>query len=943
MNRYPLTPMQQACWFVRVANPKQQVFDHLYLEFEMKSINLNGLSTSVVRLFEENKALRLGIDKNGNAWFAPLSDIHTLEVDDISGLSDEEQVVFLESKRKDWSHQQLEVATATVARFSVSVLKCLPKGEVTGRLHIDVDLIALDPTSIRAMVHKLAYYCALEKCCNSDLNGLKKLLSEREVLANKDVVEVFLKSPYCSKKWWKQKIQKLYPPPKLPYHKGQQFVKSQSIQRHLEQSKSNGIRRIANRNGLTTTELMLAIFSFVLGSKLNQSCFRLSVPVFVDQIDCSLLERKLGERANFTLLNVDLTDKEVALNEWCKTFAYQFRELLDNISVSGVDILRELSKQKQEIQMAPVVFTSAIDLPEKVLFESIVSEELGELCWSLSQSAHTTIDLQVSQIGSGLFFNMDVREDLIPVGWAEDILATFLCVIEQLVESEHLLKISLSKFFGDLQVETKKPLTSLQKSYLLGRSAALPLSCSMQACHGFIGSLAHDCVHENLLYLVRIHSALRVCIEQEGQAPTQHIVNSEIMNYSEFDFRDLEVGGAWSKIASEWQRWSMPAKSSERPLWEVAVYILPGEQTVVFTRFDGLILDGRSIAQIICQLCGDAPIVSTNVTELSEDFESSGYSEAQKYWLTKIQSFPSLNDIPWQMDLNSLIRVNFGREVTVIPSSLVERVASEGAKLGLLKNTILMGAIAQAMTDSFSASVYFAIPVLPSYKGALANQSTFIAAHYSKNKKVSFESFRHLQEDVLNGLQNMSFSGVDLSRVVCERHKTIIPFPLVITNTLSWPVLSSKSAMKKIFESIQTPQVALDIRFGFNEEGDLVVAGDFVEGVFTNTQIKNLLGQLEYIMRTLDSKEKLQHKVISRQSLSLSRLTKIYASVLAYRLATPLDVKEDLFELGLELKHLRKMVEQLKNEFGLDVGVSQLVSCRSLEGVFSLLSGLKEE
>lgn len=77
---------------------------------------------------------------------------------------------------------------------------------------------------------------------------------------------------------------------------------------------------------------------------------------------------------------------------------------------SGVDVLRELSRQQQNnASLAPVVFTSSLALGD--LFEPQMLVVLGEPVWSVSQGPQVLIDAQATEYLNGIMLNWDVRTD----------------------------------------------------------------------------------------------------------------------------------------------------------------------------------------------------------------------------------------------------------------------------------------------------------------------------------------------------------------------------------------------------------------------------------------------------------------------------------------------------------------------------------------------------
>lgn len=117
------------------------------------------------------------------------------------------------------------------------------------------------------------------------------------------------------------------------------------------------------------------------------------------------------------------------------------------------------------------------------------------------------------------------------------------------------------------------------------------------------------------------------------------------------------------------------------------------------------------------------------------------------------------------------------------------------------------------------------VPVAPQTSGAFANRSSFIAANWCAEPDGFAERAAKLQVDVLEGLQHLTFSGVDLARLLFESHGPGPVLPVVITNGFSWPAVDSP--MSLCDGLTQTPQVAMDIRFPANADGALVFDIDY--------------------------------------------------------------------------------------------------------------------
>ena len=78
---------------------------------------------------------------------------------------------------------------------------------------------------------------------------------------------------------------------------------------------------------------------------------------------------------------------------------------------------------------------------------------------------------------------------------------------------------------------------------------------------------------------------------------------------------------------------------------------------------------------------------------------------------------------------------------------------------------IILEVLSHWSTDK---SLCVAVPTLPLYAGPFSNSSTFIAVEWKTSDQFA-EQANRLQTEVLEGLQHLSFSGVDLARLLFEK------------------------------------------------------------------------------------------------------------------------------------------------------------------------------
>ncbi|MBF6470175.1 hypothetical protein IU427_34285, partial [Nocardia beijingensis] len=88
--------------------------------------------------------------------------------------------------------------------------------------------------------------------------------------------------------------------------------------------------------------------------------FRLNIPTFWREPVLKNVEGTIGDFANLVILDVDMKGT-TTLAAFCKQISNQMLELLEHSHYSGVNVLRDLSRYHGSAQIAPVVFTAALD------------------------------------------------------------------------------------------------------------------------------------------------------------------------------------------------------------------------------------------------------------------------------------------------------------------------------------------------------------------------------------------------------------------------------------------------------------------------------------------------------------------------------------------------------------------------------------------------------
>lgn len=414
--------MQAACWFGRhVKGALGGVAAHLYVEFEGRDIDTARLEHALARVCSLHPMLRLCIDAEGLQSVMPLSASPGLEIDDFRHLSTAEAASRLLEKRQQWTHQKLDLPSGQTARFSVSMLN-----DGAFRLHVDTDMIAIDPSSFRVLVEDLAAFYEqpqqpvfavpswLEWCEQARSDPVLKAAREKDRL------------------YWQARIPAIPPAPTLPLPASlPESARSHRLATMLSPDEHQTLRRIARGHSITMSTLMLGLFSLVLARHTGDRRFRLNVPMFWRNPLVADVERIVGDFSNVLILGVEMegADSPAAL---CARLGEQMSELLAHSAWPGVNLMRDLSRYHGGTELAPVVVTAALDLSGGELLSARVRRVFGEMNWAISQGPQVALDVQFAAVERGILINWDIRLDALPEAWITAMFDDFADVVRSI-------------------------------------------------------------------------------------------------------------------------------------------------------------------------------------------------------------------------------------------------------------------------------------------------------------------------------------------------------------------------------------------------------------------------------------------------------------------------------------------------------------------------------
>ncbi|MGW7056656.1 amino acid adenylation domain-containing protein [Streptomyces sp. NPDC054887] len=409
---FPLALMQHAYWVGRGGSQALgAVAAHLYTEFDGSGVDPARLGAAVAALAERHPMLRARILDDGRQVVGPWTRGTALPVLDLRNASAEEAAERTARLREQLSHQLLDVEAGQVFDIRVTLL---PEGRT--RVHVDVDMLAADARSYRTLLADLVHlYEHPERPLPALGYTYAQYLNERRAQPPRDQ----------DVRWWRERLGELPGAPTLPARpEAERGTEHRVTRLHhwLSPEQRAHLTDQARRHAVTPAVAAATAFAEVLGAWSGEPRFLLNVPMFDRRPLHPDVDSLVGDFTSSVLLDVDLSET--------RTFAERVRDAQERMhraaahsSYSGVEVLRDLSRDQGSQVLAPVVFTSALDLGE--LFGQDVERCLGEPVWIVSQGPQVLLDAQITELHDGLLVNWDVRADAFPDGAAEAMFAAF--------------------------------------------------------------------------------------------------------------------------------------------------------------------------------------------------------------------------------------------------------------------------------------------------------------------------------------------------------------------------------------------------------------------------------------------------------------------------------------------------------------------------------------
>lgn len=418
---FPLAPMQHAYWIGRSdSHALGGVAAHLYIEFDGRRIDPQRFRSAVDTLLRRHPMLRVRILPDGKQLIGPAHP-EAVAVHDLRQEPADRAASILELHRRHGTHRALPIEDGAVLRAELSLL---PSG--TGRVHLDVDMVAADAMSYRVLVDDLARIYRGEEL--PELAVTFPALSSRRTRRPAREADIA---------WWRERIPNLPGAPELPMNEAALRAQAEpaTVRLHhaIDAAARKRLEEHAHRRGVTPAAAVAAVFAEAVGTHSRNPHFLLTVPLFDRDPVHPDVDRVVGDFTSSLIVEVDLREPQT-LAERAVGMRKALHDAAAHGTFGGLDVLRELSRERGEPVVSPIVFTSALGLGE--LFSEAVTEVLGEPSWIVSQGPQVLLDAQVTEIAGGLLLNWDVRASDLETGTPQAMFDYYVRLLDLLIAGD---------------------------------------------------------------------------------------------------------------------------------------------------------------------------------------------------------------------------------------------------------------------------------------------------------------------------------------------------------------------------------------------------------------------------------------------------------------------------------------------------------------------------
>lgn len=565
--------------------------------------------------------------------------------------------------------------------------------------------------------------------------------------------------------------------------------------------------------------------------------------------------------------------------------------------------------------------------------------------------------------------------------------------------------LNVEKVESQLMVEVEKenepfPLTNVQFAYWIGRKGAFSMGEVSTHCY-----YEFDCVKLNIQKLQKVwndmiayHGMLRAVVTGNGEqqimkkAPMYLI---QTVNLSGFD--EEEKQEYLYKAREEMSRQVMDAE--KWPLFDLKITEIDQKISRLHISFDNLILDGWSMFYVLDEMAERYRSDAYKEEELKISFRdyvislnkargTKKYETDKTYWLTRRSHFSKAPMFPLDKKESELSNYRFCRRHMHLEADEWKKVKMMSQKNEITPTVFLLTAFSDSLrrwsyNKSFALNLTqfersFQHPQMNKLIGDFTNL-TLLEIKHSKGSSF-IERAKAIQKQLISDLEHSLYTAVEFERELRQRDGNLKDsiMPIVFTSGLGINQWDDNRWIGTLSYNIsQTPQVWLDHQIVEQNDG-LTLNWDSVDELFSIELLDNMFDYYKsQIYSYIDDSQNMvivsdenwevleedspQENIITASETGTDNAeTALYSDskeqnssneykkklVVIWEMLLQVPVKnysKTFFELGGDSLGMVKMINEINEEFQVDITIGDIVEHNSIDDLADFLADNIEE
>lgn len=422
---FPLTDVQSAYLLGRRdAFEYGSVPCHAYGELVFDSLDRGRLQRAWSTVVDRHDMLRTVLDYDGFQRVLADPPAPLIEWIDTRGLSAAAGEARIAETRHRLSHESKEVTECPL--YSIAVTELFERAV----LHFSIDFLIADYVSIYRLLDEFgAFYENPEAELRMPAISFRDYLRAERQTRQGPAYE-------RDRAYWLERLDELPAAPELPMvAEPSRYGATRFTRRELwlDADTWAALKQRAGMHHLSASNVVMAAYAEVLGRWSRHPRFTLDVTVLSRLPLHPDVIHLVGDFTSVELLAVDTTAGDDFVGR-AKAISEQLFEDLDHRLFSGVEVLRELSRQRgQQGGLMPVVFTSAIGLSDIEAPAGLMRTQIEN---GISQTPQVWLDCQAMEAACCLQINWDARDNVISPTVLDDMFAAFETLLHQLANDD---------------------------------------------------------------------------------------------------------------------------------------------------------------------------------------------------------------------------------------------------------------------------------------------------------------------------------------------------------------------------------------------------------------------------------------------------------------------------------------------------------------------------